>query len=81
MHMVRVITIMDDVYADLYKLKTSKAMSFSEVFRYLLSERGKESRSIIGLAGSVNDIDIDHKALSMIKRGRGMLGWKSQMAD
>jgi hypothetical protein len=56
-------------------------MSFSEVFRYLLSERGRENRSIIGLAGSVGDMDIDRKAVNMIKRGRGMLGWKSQMTD
>ncbi len=81
MHMVRVITIMDDVYADLYKLKTSKAMSFSELFRYLLSERGRESRSVISLAGSIGDTDIDHKAVNMIRRGKGVLGWKSQMSD
>ncbi len=81
MHMVRVITIMDDVYAELYKLKSSKAMSFSEVMRYLLHERSNEGRSIIGLAGSVNEADIDRKAVSMIRRGRGMLGWKSQMSD
>jgi len=81
MHMVRVITIMDDVYADLYKLKTSKGMSFSEVFRYLLSERGKEGRSIIGLAGSVGEMDIDRKTVNMIKRGKGVLGWKGPASD
>jgi len=77
MHMVRVITIMDDVYAELYKLKRSKDMSFSEVLRYLLSEQSKEGKSIIRLAGSISEIDIDRRAVSMIKRGRGMLGWKN----
>jgi predicted CopG family antitoxin len=81
MHMVRVITIMDDVYADLYKLKTSKGMSFSEVFRYLLSERGREGGSMMGLAGSVGEMDIDRKTVNMIKRGRGVLGWKSPAGD
>ena len=37
--MVRVITIMDDVYAELYRIKRAKGMSFSEVLRYLVKER------------------------------------------
>ena len=77
MHMVRVITIMDDVYAELYKLKRSKDMSFSEILRYLLSEQSKEGKSIIGLAGSISETDIDRRAVSMVKRGRGVLGWKN----
>ena len=77
MHMVRVITIMDDVYADLYKLKTSKAMSFSQVFRYLLSERSKEGRNLITLAGSVSEMDIDRKGVEKIRRGKGIVGWKN----
>jgi predicted CopG family antitoxin len=81
MHMVRVITIMDDVYAELYRLKTSKGMSFSEVFRYLLHEHSNEGSSIIGLAGSVSDMDLDHKTVAAIRRGRGVLGWRSPMAD
>ncbi len=79
MHMVRVITIMDDVYAELYKLKRSKDMSFSEVFRYLLHEQSKESRSIINFAGSINEIDIDRKATVNIRKGKGAIGWKSQI--
>jgi predicted CopG family antitoxin len=81
MHMVRVITIMDDVYSELYKLKKSKGMSFSEVFRYLLHEQSKEGRSIIGLAGSVGEMDIDRKAVNAIRRGKGILGWRSPMND
>ena len=79
MHMVRVITIMDDVYAEMYKLKRSKGMSFSQVMRYLLHEQSKEGRSIIGFAGSINDHDIDHKAAQNVKKGKGIVGWKSQV--
>ena len=77
MHMVRVITIMDDVYAELYRLKRSKDMSFSEAIRYLLKEQSKEGKSIINLAGSISEMDIDRRAVGLIKRGRGVLGWKS----
>jgi len=77
MHMVRVITIMDDVYAELYKLKRSKDFSFSQAIRHLLKEQSKEGKSIIGLAGSVSEIDIDRRAVGLIKRGRGVLGWKN----
>ncbi|MEW6036089.1 MAG: antitoxin VapB family protein [Candidatus Micrarchaeota archaeon] len=65
--MVKVITIMDDVYADLYKLKKSKNMSFSELFRHLLKER-RESGSIISLAGSIGEQDINRRAVEKIKR-------------
>ena len=68
--MVKVITIMDDVYAELYRLKRSKGMSFSEVFRYLLNERNKgESKNLINFAGSVNDGDINHRAVEKIIKG------------
>ena len=67
--MVKVITIMDDVYADLYRLKQSKNMSFSEIFRYLLQERKDEGRSIIHLAGSISEADVDHRAMEKIRKG------------
>ncbi len=66
--MVKVITIMDDVYADLYRLKKSKGMSFSEVLRLLVSERKAEGSSIISLAGSIGDDDINHRAVDRIKK-------------
>lgn len=66
--MVKVITIMDDVYADLYKLKRAKGMSFSELFRYLLKEKKEGTGSIIRLAGSIRDADIDVRAVARIKR-------------
>ncbi len=65
---VKVITIMDDVYADLYRLKKSKGMSFSEVLRLLVNERKAEGTSIISLAGSIGDEDINHRAVERIKR-------------
>lgn len=67
--MVKVITIMDDVYADLYRLKKSKGMSFSEILRFLLKEK-KEGSNIISLAGSIEEIDINHREVERIKRER-----------
>ena len=68
--MVKVITIMDDVYADLHRLKTSKGMSFSEVFRFLLKERRGESR-IINLAGSIEEKDIKRGVMQRIRKEVG----------
>jgi predicted CopG family antitoxin len=68
MDMVKVITIMDDVYADLYRMKTSKDMSFSELFRYLLEQMGDERDNIISFAGTVSEIDIDRRAMEKMKR-------------
>ncbi len=67
--MVKVITIMDDVYAELYKLKRSKNMSFTEALRYLLAEHRDEKSSIIDLAGSINEEDINHRVMEKINRG------------
>ena len=66
--MVKVITIMDDVYADLYRMKTSKDMSFSELFRYLLEQMGDERDNIISFAGTVSEIDIDRRAMEKMRR-------------
>jgi predicted CopG family antitoxin len=66
--MVKVITIMDDVYEDLKRLKTSKDMSFSEILRFLLKERRNES-TIISLAGSIKDEDIHRRPAERIRRG------------
>ncbi|VVC04389.1 Putative antitoxin [Candidatus Bilamarchaeum dharawalense] len=65
--MVKVITIMDDVYADLYRLKKSKAMSFSEILRFLLKEK-KEGSNIISLAGSIDEMDINHREVDRIRK-------------
>ncbi len=66
--MVRVITIMDDVYDELNRLKSSKGMSFSEVLRFLLKERKNES-TIISLAGSIEEDDIHRRRADRIRRG------------
>ncbi len=70
--MVRVITIMDDVYDDLKRLKSSKDMSFSQILRYLLKERKQES-TIISLAGTIEDKDIHRRVAKRI--GRGEYNW------
>lgn len=66
--MVKVITIMDDVYSELYKLKKAKGMSFSELFRHLLKEKKEGTGGIIRLAGSIRDEDVDSRAAERIKR-------------
>jgi predicted CopG family antitoxin len=72
--MVKVITIMDDVYAELYRLKRAKGMSFSEVIRYLISESEKEGKNVMVLAGSLSDEDIDKKTIDNIRKAMG--SWK-----
>ena len=67
--MVRVITIMDDVYDDLKRIKDSKNMSFSQALRFLMKERKSES-SIISLAGSIQDDDIHRRHAERISRGQ-----------
>ncbi|MEW6749151.1 MAG: antitoxin VapB family protein [Candidatus Micrarchaeota archaeon] len=64
--MVKVITIMDDVYGELHRLKTSKNMSFSEVLRFLLNERRGEG-TIINLAGSIDEKDIKRGVMQKIR--------------
>lgn len=67
--MVRVITIMDDVYSELDRLKRSKGMSFSQVLRFLLKERREEQRGLINLAGSIEETDIDRRSVDRINKG------------
>ena len=65
--MVKVITIMDDVYAELYQLKKSKGLSFSGVLRYLLKQRSEQGKSILALSGSVHEFDVDRRKIERIK--------------
>ncbi len=68
--MVKVITIMDDVYAELYRLKRSKGMSFSEILRHLLKESSKgESKNLLNFAGSIEEQDINHREVERIRKG------------
>ncbi|MBN2478087.1 hypothetical protein JXB01_02235 [Candidatus Micrarchaeota archaeon] len=67
--MVRVITIRDDVYSDLYKLKKSKGMSFSQIIEYLIKEKENKTRDVLSLAGSINKEDVDEKAEYLVKKG------------
>jgi len=67
--MVKVITIMDDVYADLDRLKRAKQMSFSQVLRFLLKERREEQRGLINLAGSISEDDVNKRAADKISKG------------
>jgi len=58
-------------------MKKRKGMSFSEVLRHLLQESQREGKGLIGLAGSVNENDIDKKTLSHVRgerNGKNMFG-------
>lgn len=68
--MVKVITIMDDVYAELYQLKKSKGMSFTGAIRHLLKEAKDDKRQILAFAGSIESSDIDHRAVDLTRRER-----------
>ncbi len=68
--MVKVITIMDDVYADLYRVKIAKGMSFSGAIRYLLKERREEGKRILSFAGTIGNEDVDRRALEKVRRER-----------
>ncbi|MGB9719540.1 MAG: antitoxin VapB family protein [Candidatus Anstonellales archaeon] len=68
--MVRVITIRDDVYEKLDKLKKSKGMSFSEAIEYLVSimQEKRTDSSIMEFAGILGPRDVDEKQLITLKR-------------
>ena len=70
--MVKVITIRDDVYASLYKIKHAKDMSFSEVLEFLVSrehERSGSNNNMLALSGSVTRSEIDRRLLDKLRRG------------
>ncbi|NYZ76888.1 hypothetical protein H0O02_01075 [Candidatus Micrarchaeota archaeon] len=68
--MVKVITIMDDVYADLYRLKRAKGLSFTGAIRYLLKEAGDEKKQILAFAGSIDAGEVDRRAEGYARRER-----------
>ncbi|MCK4319384.1 hypothetical protein KAW38_02325 [Candidatus Micrarchaeota archaeon] len=61
--MVRVITIRDDVYSELSKLKKKKGMSFSLAIEYLLKEKRIKSAGLMDFAGSLSEKEIDRRFL------------------
>ena len=65
--MVKVITIMDDVYHELSRMKIEKNMSFTELFRDILAEREKK-RDIMSFASSVTDFEIDKHAIDVARK-------------
>lgn len=70
--MVKVITIRDDVYASLYKIKHAKDMSFSEVLEYLVArehERKGKKSDMLAIAGTVSESEIDFRLLDKLRRG------------
>ncbi len=68
--MVKVITIMDDVYTELHGLKKAKGMSFTQAIRFLLKERRERGSNLINLAGSIEEKDLNKPAVEKIKKGQ-----------
>lgn len=60
-YMVKVITIRDDIYAGLYKLKRKWGTSFSKTIEALLKEREAKSRNIFSFTGKISPVDITKK--------------------
>lgn len=65
--MVKVITIMDDVYAELNRMKQEKGVSFSVLFRDMLNEREKK-RDIMSFASTIPDFEIDKHAIEVARK-------------
>jgi predicted CopG family antitoxin len=68
MHMVRVITIRDDVYDQLSELKKKNGMSFSEAIDYLLKEKNVRRLGLLEYAGIIEDSDIEKNATTLSRR-------------
>lgn len=66
--MVRVITIRDDVYSELYRLKKAKDMSFSQIIEYLIKEKQGRTKDVISFAGTIDHSDIDKKTVENSKK-------------
>ncbi len=69
---------MDDVYADLFRIKKGKGMSFTEVLRFLLKENDRENKNILAFAGTITQDDIDRKVVDSVKRGNH--DWKRTLS-
>ena len=66
--MVKVITIRDDVYKKLFKVKRKIRGSFSDAIEYLIeySARGEHVKGLINLAGSLKEKDIKKDRLRRV---------------
>lgn len=67
-NMVRVITIRDDVYSELYRLKKAKDMSFSQIIEYLIKEKQGKTKDVISFAGSITGEDVDRKSIDNTRK-------------
>ncbi len=68
MHMVRVITIRDDVYEQLSDLKKKNGMSFSEAIDYLLKETNVRKKGLLDHAGTIEESDIEKNTAVLFSR-------------
>ena len=59
-YMVKVITIRDEVYKKLFRVKRKMGVSFSDAIDYLiqLSAKSEHTKGLINLAGSVKERDV-----------------------
>jgi len=75
MHMVRVITIRDDVYEQLSDLKKRNGMSFSQAIELLLKEKNFQKVGLLDFAGVIGEEDLNRGELVKNRR------WKSGDKD
>ncbi len=68
--MAKVITIKDEVYERLNKLKKREAMSFSEVINFLLNfyESHRESTGLLSYAGALKNKAVNMTRLRRLRR-------------
>ncbi|MFA5411916.1 MAG: antitoxin VapB family protein [Candidatus Micrarchaeia archaeon] len=67
--MVRVITIRDDVYAQLSDLKIKNGMSFSEAIDHLLKENNVRKKGLLDFVGVIDEADIDRSSSLFARKG------------
>ncbi len=68
--MVKVITIRDEVYKKLFRVKRKLGVSFSDAIEYLidLSAKGEHTKGLINLAGSIRERDVRKDRLRRVVR-------------
>ncbi|MGV8176358.1 MAG: antitoxin VapB family protein [Candidatus Bilamarchaeaceae archaeon] len=66
--MVKVITIRDEVYVELNRLKKSKDMSFGDAIDYLLKQDANSKSDLFDFSGSVTSSDIDSSIMHSVVR-------------
>ncbi|MEK6982776.1 MAG: antitoxin VapB family protein [Candidatus Micrarchaeota archaeon] len=71
--MVHVITIDDESYSELFKVKRQNDCSFSKAIKHLIAQNKKVKTNVLAFAGSVNESDIDMRSIDSMEKS--MQSW------